>query len=50
MKQNVIRLILDSSLSPVIPKVVEGVKNDYFVLLLEFGVFYVSDVYRFGAI
>ena len=36
MTQNVIRLILDSSLSPVFPKVFD-VKNDYFVHLWEFG-------------
>ena len=32
MKQN-IRLILDSSLSPMHPKVLLGLKNDYFALL-----------------
>ena len=29
MNQNITGLILDSSLSPVLPKVFEGVKNDY---------------------
>ena len=33
MKQN----ILDSALYPVSPKAFEGVKNDYFILLWEFG-------------
>ena len=57
MKQNSISLILDSSLSPVLLKLFEGVKNNYFVLLSEFGVkmpkqcdFHVSNVCRFGAI
>ena len=29
MKQNKIRFILDFSLSPVLPKIFEGVKNDF---------------------
>ena len=37
MKQNLIRLIADSYISPVLPKLFEGVKNDFFVLLGEFG-------------
>ena len=37
MKQNITRLIQDSSLSPVLPKVLEDIKNDYSVLLREFG-------------
>ena len=37
MNQNIIWLILDSFYSPVLPKVFEGIKNDYFVLLWVFG-------------
>ena len=37
MKQIISRLIFDSSLYLVIPKVFEGIKNDCFVLLCEFG-------------
>ena len=32
MKQNIIRLILDSTLSLVIAKVFQGLKDDYFVI------------------
>ena len=38
MKQNVIGLILDSSYSLVLLKGFKGIKNNYFVLLCEFGV------------
>ena len=38
MKQNVIGLILDSSYSLVLIKGFKGIKNNYFVLLCEFGV------------
>ena len=38
MKQNVIGLILDSSYSLVFLKGFKGIKNNYFVLLCEFGV------------